>query len=231
MRHRPNALMIFAAGFGTRMGALTANTPKPLIAVAGKPLIDHTINLANECCLDPILANLHYLPDQLEVHLHAQGVKTIREELEILETGGGLKNALPLLGDNAFITSNSDAIWKGPNPFQMAIDAWNPSRMDALLVCIPIGQCVGYKGQGDFILAKDGRLTYGPDDLVFGGIQVMKPELLEGFSQTKFSLRDVWIDNQDAGRIHGISYPGQWCDVGHPAGIDLAEALLRGDDV
>jgi len=223
--------MLFAAGFGTRMGVLTANTPKPLIPVAGKPLIDHTLDLASACVFETTLANLHYLPDQLEAHLHPRGIKTLRETPDILETGGGLRNALPQLGKAPVVTSNTDAIWNGPNPFQHLLNAWNPDTMDALLLCIPMERCIGHKGKGDFILAPDGQLTRGPGHVIYGGIQIMKTELLETVNDRSFSLNVVWNQMLESSRLFGVTYPGQWCDVGSPEGIVLAEDMLRSSHV
>lgn len=229
MRHRPNALMLFAAGFGTRMGALTADMPKPLIPVAGKTLIDHTLDLTANCGFQVTLANLHYLADQLEAHLHPRGVETLRESPDILETGGGLRNALPRLGTGPVVTTNTDAIWSGPSPFELALHSWDPEKMDALLVCIPLSRCVGHKGEGDFILGPDGTLTRGTGDVVYGGVQIMKTDLLHEIEEHSFSLNVVWNRMLATGRLHGVTYPGRWCDVGAPEGILLAEEMLRSD--
>ena len=130
--------MLFAAGFGTRMKHLTAHQPKPLVHVAGRPLIDHALDYAYAVEPKTILANLHYLPHMLETHLADTNVRTITESPDILETGGGLRNALPILGNGPVVTMNTDAIWSGPNPVKLALDAWQPDTMDALLVCIPV---------------------------------------------------------------------------------------------
>ncbi|CUI40660.1 nucleotidyltransferase family protein [Cognatishimia activa] len=231
MRHRPNALMLFAAGFGTRMGALTANQPKPLIKVAGKTLIDHTLDLAQPCGFETTVANLHYKPEMLEAHLSGTNVQTLREEPDILETGGGLRNALPLLGDRPVVTSNTDAIWQGPNPFEQALEAWDPEKMDALLVCTPLPQCVGHTGAGDFKIDDDGRLTRGTGDVVYGGIQVLKTTGLHDIEDDVFSLNVLWNQMLEEGRLYGVKYPGQWCDVGRPDGIELAETMLENANV
>lgn len=230
MRDYPNALMLFAAGFGTRMGALTAHRPKPLIEVAGKALIDHTLELAQTIQPSPIVANLHYHQDQLQDHLEPLGVQTIIEQPNILETGGGLRNALPALGKGPVYTSNTDAIWKGPNPFQLLKDAWKPEIMGALLLCVPLENTVGHSGKGDFILGPDGNLTRGPG-VIYGGIQILKTEGLEHIKETAFSLNVLWNEMNANGRLFGISYPGLWCDVGTPKGITLAENMLENDDV
>ena len=126
--------MLFAAGFGTRMGALTAERPKPLIAVAGKPLIDHALDLVEPLGLARVVANLHYKPEPLIAHLSGRGILFSHETPDILETGGGLRHALPLLGRGPVFTMNTDAVWRGPNPLTLLAEAWNPDRMDAILI-------------------------------------------------------------------------------------------------
>ncbi|MFL4469392.1 nucleotidyltransferase family protein [Tateyamaria armeniaca] len=230
MRHHPPALMLFAAGFGTRMKHLTAHQPKPLIKVAGRALIDHALDLARGVRADPIVANLHYLPELLEQHLNGTSVLTIREEPEILETGGGLRNALPQLGTGPVTTLNSDAIWAGPNPLRLLLDAWDPAAMDALLVCVPLERVHGRTGRGDFDIDAAGRLHRGGDS-VYAGAQIMKTDLLKTVPDKAFSLNVVWNMMADQQRMFGLTYPGHWCDVGHPGGIAEAEAMLERGDV
>ncbi len=225
MTRHPEALMLFAAGFGTRMGALTKDRPKPLIEVAARPLIDHTLDLVGDLQPTRVVANLHYLPDQLEAHLAPKGVLLSREEPEILETGGGLRAALPLLGAGPVYTLNTDAIWSGPNPLSLLRDAWDPGRMDALLMCVPITQTIGHAGPGDFTADADGRITRGPG-LVYGGAQIMKTDGLMDVSEKAFSLNVLWDQMHKRDRLFAAIYPGRWCDVGRPEGIALAEGLI-----
>jgi N-acetyl-alpha-D-muramate 1-phosphate uridylyltransferase len=225
MSDRPRAVMMFAAGFGTRMGALTRDRPKPLIPVAGVPLIDHTLRLIQEAGVPRVVANLHYLPEMLKAHLNGTEVETITETPEILETGGGLRNALPLLGPGPVFTTNTDAIWAGPNPLTLLAEAWEPAHMDALLVTVPPTQAVGHGGKGDFVADGDGRLTRGPG-MTYGGVQIIRTDLLGGIEDRAFSLNLVWDRMLAEGRLYGLTYPGQWCDVGHPDGIALAEDML-----
>jgi MurNAc alpha-1-phosphate uridylyltransferase len=218
--------MLFAAGFGTRMKHLTANQPKPLVQVSGKALIDHALEIAGEVEPDTIVANLHYLPQLLVDHLAGSGVRTIIETPQILETGGGLRNALPILGESPVITMNTDAVWQGPNPVKQALDAWRPDQMDALLVCVPVPQTVGYSGLGDFMIDSEGHLTRGQGS-VYGGIQIIKTDLLDKVAETSFSLNVIWDQMLKERRLFGINYTGNWCDVGHPDGIKLAEDMLN----
>lgn len=222
--------MIFAAGFGTRMRHLTAHQPKPLIKVAGRALIDHAVALGEDAGAAPIVANLHYLPEMMETHLAGSSVQVLRELPDILETGGGLRNALPVLGSAPVATMNSDAVWAGPNPLRLLMDAWDPERMDALLICVPLEQVHGRQAAGDFHLDDAGRLHRG-GDTVYGGVQILKTELLEQIPDASFSLNVLWNIMAENGRLFGLSYPGHWCDVGHPAGITEAEAMLAQYDV
>ena len=222
--------MMFAAGFGTRMKHLTKDQPKPMIPVAGKPLIDHALALARAANCDPIVANLHYKPDLLDQHLQSQGIVTVLEQPDILETGGGLRNALPRLGDGPVYTINTDAIWAGPNPLLELAAAWKPDEMDALLMCVPPTHAVGYEGKGDFSIAENGKLKRGTD-VIYVGVQIIKTDRLDQMKEGAFSLNLLWDDMLKNERLYGLRYGGKWCDVGHPAGIALAETLLADADV
>ena len=222
--------MLFSAGFGTRMRHLTEDRPKPLVEVAGVPLIEHTLSLAEEIEPKKIVANLHYKPEKLELYLADRGVETVREAPEILETGGGLKNAMGQLNANPVFTANTDAVWQGPNPFSYLLNAWKPEEMDALLLCIPHERSLGHSGPGDFILDSKGRLQRGAGD-IFGGIQIIKTDLLHEIREVSFSLNAVWSHMLEEGRLFGAQYPGQWCDVGTPEGVLMAEKMLESSDV
>ncbi|MCX7646223.1 MAG: nucleotidyltransferase family protein [Rhodobacteraceae bacterium] len=232
MRNAPRALMIFAAGFGTRMGALTATRPKPLIEVAGRALLDHALALAEGQGLDRIVVNAHYLAEQVAAHLAGRaGVSVAVERPEILDTGGGLRAALPLLGPGPVFTLNSDAVWTGPNPLATLRAAWDPARMDALLLLLPRERAAGHAGPGDFVRAAGGALARGPG-LVYSGAQIVNPGRLAAVPDRAFSLNRLWDALIPEGRLHGVVHPGGWCDVGRPESIPLAEALLaEADDV
>jgi len=226
MRHMPHALMLFAAGLGTRMGALTAHHPKPLIQVAGRALIDHA--LAQAADVGRIVVNLHYLPDQIRSHLADRPNVTFSDETEtILETGGGLRRALPLLGPGPVFTLNSDAVWTGAPAIDELRAGWDPDRMDALLLLAPPDRATGHAGRGDFLMAGDGRLCRG-QGLVYTGAQILRPDGLRAFTEPVFSLNRLWDRIAADGRLYGLVHEGGWCDVGRPESIPLAEAMLKG---
>lgn len=222
--------MLFAAGFGTRMGTLTADRPKPLIHVAGRALIDHALDLVEDAQIRHRVANLHYKADMMAAHLSGRDVAISVEQPQILETGGGLRQALPLMGDGPVFTLNTDAIWQGQNPLVLAEQAWDPDRMDALLVCIPPQHAVGHVGKGDFEPDAEGRLTRGPG-LIYGGAQIIKTDLLHDIPDQAFSLNVLWDKMLAKGRLFGLRYPGRWCDVGRPEGITMAEQMIGYRDV
>jgi len=230
MRIQTHPVMLFAAGFGTRMGALTAHQPKPLVRVAGKPLIDHALDLVCGYGADGVVANLHYMPEPLKHHLAGTGVALSHEAPDILETGGGLRNALPLLGSGPVITMNTDAVWSGPNPLAHLAARWNPDQMDALLLCIPKTQAIGHSGVGDFIIGDDMRAKRGPG-AIYSGVQIIKTDLLHDIPEVSFSLNLLWDKMLKADRLCATRYPGKWCDVGRPEGIKLAEDMLAWSDV
>ncbi len=223
-------VMIFAAGFGTRMGTLTRDLPKPLVEVAGRPLIDHALDLVADHVPPRTVVNLHYRAAQLAAHLDGRGILLSHETPDILETGGGLRAALPLLGTGPVLTMNSDAIWRGPNPLSHLAARWDGARMGALLLCLPPDRALGHAGPGDFTRAPDGRLSRGPG-LVYSGVQVIDPACLADISERAFSLNRVWDALAAEGRLFGAIYPGHWCDVGHPGGIALAEDMLKSGHV
>ncbi len=220
-----DTIMFFAAGFGTRMGHLTKSRPKPLIPVAGRALLDHAIALADDFGPLTKVVNAHYLGEQVKDHLANSDTIVVVEKPAILDTGGGLKNALPHLGEGPVFTSNTDAVWSGDNPLRFLKNAWNPDAMDALLLCVPLSNAVGRLGGGDFDIDAKGRLSR-KGDFVYTGLQIIKTDGLADISDDVFSLNVLWNEIQGKGRLFGTTYPGKWCDVGHPDGITLAENML-----
>lgn len=216
--------MLFAAGFGTRMGVLTATSPKPLIKVAGKALIDHALDIIEATDLNTVVVNSHYLPEMLSAHLANRNI-ILSHEPEILETGGGLRQALPLLGSDPVFTFNTDAIWTGKNPLATLTAAWDPEKMDALLLLVSPENAQGYTRNGDFLQAPDGSIKPGPG-MVYTGAQIIKTDGLATVQDNKFSLHALWDQMYDNGRIFGVTHTSGWCDVGTPAGINIAEKML-----
>jgi len=219
-------LMIFAAGKGTRMAPLTDVTPKPLIRVGERTLLDRALDLGREAGVGRIVLNTHHLGDQIRDHVEGQGILISDEAGLLLETGGGLRKALPLLGPGPVITMNPDVIWTGANPIRALLDAWDDS-MDALLMLVPIAQTHGRQGGGDFSLDPARRLIR-KGDLVYGGAQIIRPDRLAGIEGEVFSLNRLWDLLIADGRAYGLIHQGEWCDVGRPDCIPLAEALLDG---
>lgn len=220
--------MLFAAGFGTRMGALTQARPKPMIPVAGLPLIDHALKIAEAAGVRRRVVNVHYLADQIEAHLDGRGIGISDERARILDTGGGLRAALPLLGPGPVLTLNTDAVWAGENPLTQLDANWDGGRMDVLFLLLPADQALGSTGRSDFVIDSDRRVDWaqGRAGHLYLGAQIVNPEILQGEDEPVFSLHKPWSRAIAAGRAFGVVHRGDWCDVGHPEGIAIAEALL-----
>lgn len=222
-------VMILAAGFGTRMGALTADRPKPLIEVAGRPLLDHAIAAARAGG-GRIAVNAHYRAEQIAAHLatHHADVTLSVETPDILESGGGLKHALPHLATDPVATLNADAVWSGPPPLTILAQAWDADRMGALMLLVPRDRATGRRGGGDVAMDAEGRLTWdrGEAALVHTGAQLIAPGPVAAHPARAFSLRETWAALIADGRLFGVLYPGRWADVGHPEGLAEAEAML-----
>lgn len=220
-------LMIFAAGFGTRMGRLTETCPKPLLQVAGKSLLDRALTLGEEATVARTVVNAHYLHERIIDHLEGHDVVVSVETPELLDTGGGLRQALPFLGTSPVFTLNPDAIWTGPNPLTALARAWKPDRMDALMMLIPPEAAGAREGRGDVELDAQGHVRRG-GALIYGGAQLVKTESLRDIRQIRFSLNILWDRMIAKKRLFGIIHSGGWCDVGHPEGIAQAVAMLHG---
>ena len=203
-------LMIFAAGFGTRMGDLTKTTPKPMLHLRGKPMIDHTLDIAKSAGLETFYANTHHLHDIIAPHLEARDVNVLHEAPRILDTGGGLKAASRNLSSPT-LTLNPDYDWTGPNPLTHLLQAWRP-HMQALLLVVPPNQAINRTGPGDFTLT-DSRLSRG-GEMIYTGAQLIKTERLIEIPDEVFSLNAYWDLLAESGDLHGEVYPGKWTDIG-----------------
>lgn len=227
--------MILAAGMGKRMRPLTASRPKPLVRVCGKPLIDYTLDKLSEAGVARAVVNVHYLADQMVAHLASRTTPQIAVSDEtdaLLETGGGLVRAQPLIASETFFSLNSDVIWlDGPrNAFAALSDAWDDSRMDALLLLVGHAQAFNYEGRGDFHLDQLGRITRRKPGrvapFIFTGIQLVSQRLLRDAPEGAFSTGVLWDRAIAEGRLYGISHTGQWYEVGTPQMIAPTELAL-----
>lgn len=232
----PDAMMLFAAGLGTRMAPLTADRPKPLIEVDGTTLLDRALQLGCDGGAARIVVNTHYLGDQIACHLAGSDVMISDESDRLLDTGGGLRKALVQLGQGPVITLNPDAVWSGPNPITALRAAWDGVHMDALLMLVPPQSALGRLGGGDFSLDAAGTGAQGYDgprqitrggQYVYGGAQIIRPDRLAEIDESTFSINRLWDMMIAEGRAFGIIHPGRWCDVGRPECIPLAEDMLR----
>ncbi|MBV1687054.1 nucleotidyltransferase family protein [Novosphingobium sp. G106] len=227
--------MVMAAGLGKRMRPLTASQPKPLVRVNGKALIDYSLDGLASAGVANAVVNVHYLGDALEAHLAARKkgpATTISDERDLLlETGGGMVKAAPLLPD-PFFCLNSDNIWlDGPqNVFRELSNRWNPDQMDALLLVVPHARAFNYQGKGDFHLDPLGRITRRRTGriapFIYTGIQIVSKRLLRDAPEGPFSTNVLWERAIAEGRLFGLSHTGLCCEVGDPAAIAPTEALL-----
>ncbi|MEL6914408.1 MAG: nucleotidyltransferase family protein [Pseudomonadota bacterium] len=215
--------MIFAAGLGTRMAPLTEARPKPLIEVAGQTLLHHALRPAQAAGLAPIVVNAHYKAAQIEAALAPEPVTVLLEDT-LLDTGGGLKNALPALGPGPVFTMNSDAVWDGPNPFEVLREGWRDG-LEALLLCVPVARARGREDIGDFAMDTAGRLRRGPG-VVYTGAQIIDGAVVAAEPGDVFSFNPLWDAMIARDTLRAALYPGHWCDVGRPASIALAEEMV-----
>ena len=233
----PATAMIMAAGLGKRMRPLTATRPKPLIEVNGKALLDHVLEKLGMAGVRKVVVNVHYLADALEAHLatraHGLDVVISDERNLLMETGGGLVKAEPLIDCDPFIALNSDNLWiDGPaDTIKLLASQWDDSRMDALLLLVPQARALGHKGMGDFHMDRAGRIRRRERSrvapFVFTGIQILSKRLLRDAPTGPFSTNVLWNRAIAEGRCFGAVHQGLWFDVGTPRSIKLTEATLE----
>jgi MurNAc alpha-1-phosphate uridylyltransferase len=229
--------MIMAAGMGKRMRPLTTATPKPLVRVAGKPLIDHALDRLADAGVARAVVNVHYLADQLEAHVIARPTPKVvisDERAELLETGGGMVKAQDQLPD-PFFCLNADNIWlDGPrDAFHDLSARWDPDKMDALLLLVGHARAANFNGLGDFYMDPEGKLLRRRPErvapFIYTGIQLVSKRLLRDAPEGKFSTNILWNRAIEEGRLYGVSFTGQWFEVGTPQAIAPTEdALKRG---
>jgi N-acetyl-alpha-D-muramate 1-phosphate uridylyltransferase len=224
-----------AAGLGKRMQPITDTMPKPMVRLAGKPMIDHALDRLADAGITRAVINVHYLAGIIEDHVAARRKPLIRisdERGVLLETGGGVVKALPLLGQQPFVIHNSDTVWieHGPPNIARLIAAFDPARMDSVLLLAPRTTSLGYDGEGDFHLRPDGQLARRNRgeiaDYVFAGVSIAAPSMFSGAPSGRFSLNTVWDRAIGNGRLFGLVLDGIWMHVGTVQALAEAEALI-----
>ena len=233
----PRTAMIMAAGLGKRMRPLTATTPKPLIPVGGKPLLDHVLEKLAAAGVKKAVVNVHYLADAVEAHLasraHGLEVAISDERSLLMETGGGLVQAAPLIDSDPFIALNSDNLWvDGPaDTLKLLASHWDDAKMDALLLLVPLARAENHRGLGDFHMDRSGRLRRRDRShvapFVYTGIQMVSKRLLRDAPEGPFSTNILWDRAIEEGRCFGAVHQGLWFDVGTPKAIPMTEAALE----
>ncbi len=235
----PRTAMVLAAGLGTRMRPLTDDRPKALVEVAGRALIDHVLDRLGEAGVARAVVNVHWFADRLESHLAARGrgpaIVISDERAELLETGGGLKRAAPLLGPDPVFVANIDSVWtdrgrEGNSALNQLARLWNPSIMDAALLLARRKGSIGFEGAGDVFLDADGRLTFRGDateaPFAYMGVHICRPDYVADGPEGSFSLSGFWRRSAAAGRLYGCVLDGDWMHVGDPQARAEAEARL-----
>lgn len=231
----PRIAMVLAAGLGLRMRRHSGDTPKPLVDLHGRTLLDRTLDRLADAGVGRVVVNLHHRANMIRAHLSGRTAPQIvlsDETDHLLETGGGVTKALPLLGPHPFYVVNSDIVWRDAyaNSLHALARGFDADRMDALLLLMPTIGAVGYWGMGDFNMAPDGRLTRREErcvvPFVFTGVQILHPRLFAGCTVEPFSLNRLYNKAQEAGRLFGLRHQGDWMDVGTPEGWAAAAQAL-----
>ena len=233
--------MVFGAGLGTRMMPLTADKPKPLVEVCGKPMIEYTFDKLKEFGIKKVVVNTHYKPEKLQNYIKGYkglNIEYIHEDV-LLNTGGGLLQALPLLGKEPFFVINGDIVWRDKSEknslLQSMIEIWD-SKTKAVLVLQTTKNAIGYDGNGDFFLSDKNEILVNNNaktkPYVFTGIQLLRPELLDEFELSPFSLIEVYKKNiNNSGVLEGVKglvmKNSEWFHIGTPDGVDLAEKIMK----
>jgi MurNAc alpha-1-phosphate uridylyltransferase len=234
---KPDKAMVLAAGLGLRMRPLTEQMPKPLVAVAGRPLLDHVLDKLGDAGVSEAIVNVHYLPDQIIDHVRERKrprVTISDERDQVLGTGGGVVKALPFIGDEPFFHVNADTLWIDgvrPNLARLA-EAFDASRMDILLLMAPTASSIGYEGSGDYAMLPDGALRKRKEHqvvpFVYAGVAIMSPAIFAGAPSGEFSLMKMFDAANEQERLFGLRLDGTWMHVGTPDAVGAAdEAFLE----
>ena len=231
--------MVLAAGLGTRMRPITDSMPKPLVRIAGKPMIDYVLDTLVAAGVDRVVVNVHHFAEQMEAHLagyRGLDILVSDERAALMNSGGGLVKGLRLLDRSPVFVMNADLFWIGEEPegqtnLQHLADVFDPARMDMALLCVPLERTTGHNGKKDFSLGADGRLKRyaegDPNPVVYAGAIALSPDLFDDAPQDAFNL-NVYFDRAIArGRLYGIEMTGQWLTVGTPEAIGEAEETIR----
>ncbi len=231
----PKKAMILAAGLGTRMRPITDTTPKPLIKVHGKSMLDHALDSLKRSGVEEVVLNVHYLADQIEDHIRARTDMKIEisdERDQLLDSGGGIAKALPILGDDPFYLLNADSFWvEGckPNLLRMA-ELWDKDEMDILLLLSSMATAVGFGSLGDFTMDADGRLERRTENNVapfaYAGAAILDPSIFNDAPAGPFSLNRQFDEALEKQRLFGLRLEGLWLHVGTPEAIHEAEAAI-----
>lgn len=232
----PTSAMVLAAGLGRRMRPLTATRPKPLVEVAGRTLLDRALGTLKAGGVTKVVVNVHYMADRIEAHLKARqkglDIRISDERDLLLETGGGITKALPLIDADPFLSINADNIWvDGPiGATEILANRWDGAQMDALLLMVPLARANCHRGPGDFHMDAMGRLSRRRPGriapFVFTGFQMLSKQLFHGQPVEPFSMNRLWDRAAAEGRLYGVVHQGLWFDVGTAAAVKEAEALL-----
>jgi N-acetyl-alpha-D-muramate 1-phosphate uridylyltransferase len=232
MSVKPTRAMVLAAGLGVRMRPLTERMPKPLVPVAGRPLLDHVLDKLACAGVSDAVVNVHYLPDQIIDHVanRTRPRVIISDERDaVLGTGGGVVKALPLLGDAPFFHLNADTLWIDgvrPNLARLA-ETFAPERMDILLLMAPTASSIGYAGSGDYAMAPDGALRKRKENqvvpFVYAGVAILSPALFKEAPAGEFSLTQMFDRAEEQERLFGLRLDGVWMHVGTPDAVRAAE--------
>jgi N-acetyl-alpha-D-muramate 1-phosphate uridylyltransferase len=229
---KPDRAMVLAAGLGLRMRPLTERIPKPLVSVAGRTLLDHVLDKLGDAGVSEAVVNVHYLPDQIIDHVRGRKrprVTISDERDQVLGTGGGVVKALPLLGSEPFFHVNADTLWMDgvrPNLTRLA-EAFDPARMDILLLMAPTASSIGYEGSGDYAMLPDGALRKRKEHqvvpFVYAGVAIMSPAIFAGHPRGEFSLTRMFDAANEQERLFGLRLDGTWMHVGTPDAVGAAE--------
>ena len=232
---KPQKAMVLAAGLGQRMRPLTDTMPKPMVSVAGRPLLDHVLDRLADGGVTEAVVNVHYLPDQIIAHTAGRAHPRViisDERDQVLGTGGGVVKALPLLGHEPFFHVNSDTMWiEGvrSNLVRLA-EAFDPARMDILLLMAPTASSIGYSGRGDYSMLSDGTLRKRREHqvvpFVYAGAAIISPSIFDGAPEGEFSLVRMFDKANEQDRLFGLRLDGVWMHVGTPDAVAAAEEAL-----